>query len=297
MSKKVYKETYFQHDHYARQDPKIKKMLAHFRKTDENTAKASICVFWWVIEDMHTNDYPVTSLEAFADDYRCDINFLKSILEDFDLFRIENDCYVSDRVLKNLEEQEEKAKQKQSAANVRWLLSSFNKAYKEFFKEEPILKPEEIKALKEYSNQIPDLKEKLRDIIYTLKELKFDKNINFKPCANWLLKANNLARLVNGEFGTLKHMKSEDEIKQEQEELKQKKIKNSKPSELELKIKDITTKEEACNLLITEFDTSKPIFINKGEIVGRPLLKKVMKDFNITEKELFKLLEVKNGKE
>ena len=31
-------------------------------------------------------------------------DFLKSILEDFDLFRIENGCYISDRVLRNIED-------------------------------------------------------------------------------------------------------------------------------------------------------------------------------------------------
>ena len=95
MSKKIYKETYFQHDRYARQDPKIKSLLVHFRKISEDKAKAAVCVFWWIIEDMHIDDYPINKLEAIADDYRCDIDFLKSILEDFDLFRIEDGCYVS----------------------------------------------------------------------------------------------------------------------------------------------------------------------------------------------------------
>ena len=56
MSKKNYKETYFQHDRYARQDPKIKSMLVHFRKESEDKAKAAVCVFWWIVEDMHIDD-------------------------------------------------------------------------------------------------------------------------------------------------------------------------------------------------------------------------------------------------
>ena len=109
MTKKIYKETYFQHDRYARQDAKIKGMLSHFRKESEEKAKAAVCVFWWIVEDMHTDDYPVNKLEVFADDYRCSVEFLKSILENFELFHIENDCYVSNRVLRNLKEQEEKS--------------------------------------------------------------------------------------------------------------------------------------------------------------------------------------------
>ncbi len=120
MSKKNYKETYFQHDRYARQDPKIKSMLVHFRKESEDKAKAAVCVFWWIVEDMHIDDYPIDKLDVFADDYRCDVDFLKSILEDFDLFRIEDGCYVSDRVLKNLKEQEEKSEKARAKAQKRW---------------------------------------------------------------------------------------------------------------------------------------------------------------------------------
>ena len=120
MSKKIYKEKYFPHDRHARQDPKIKKMLMHFRKNSELQAQAAVCIYWWIVEDMHTDDYPVNNLDAFADDYRCDVEFLKSILNDFDLFRIENNCYVSDRVLRNLQEQQEKSDKARAKAEKRW---------------------------------------------------------------------------------------------------------------------------------------------------------------------------------
>ena len=119
MTKKIYKETYFQHDRYARQDAKIKGMLSHFRKESEEKAKAAVCVFWWIVEDMHTDDYPVNKLEVFADDYRCSVEFLKSILENFELFHIENDCYVSNRVLRNLKEQEEKSEKARKSVQKR----------------------------------------------------------------------------------------------------------------------------------------------------------------------------------
>ncbi len=120
MSKKIYKETYFQHDRYARQDPKIKSMLVHFRKESEQKAQAAICIYWWIVEDMHTDDYPINKLDVFADDYRCDIDFLKSILEDFELFHKQDGCYVSNRVLRNLKEQEEKSEKARKSAEKRW---------------------------------------------------------------------------------------------------------------------------------------------------------------------------------
>ena len=53
-----------------------------------------------------------------------------------------------------------------------------------------------------------------------LKTLKFDGKINFSPKSNWLLKDNNLARIYHGEFGELKHKKTQAEIRAE-EKLKQ----------------------------------------------------------------------------
>lgn len=120
MSKINYKETYFQHDRYARQDAKIKAMLQYFRKISEDKAKAAVCVFWWIVEDMHIDSYPIEKIEVFADDYRCDVKFLKSILEDFKLFRIENNCYVSDRVLRNIQIQKEKSEKARKAILKRW---------------------------------------------------------------------------------------------------------------------------------------------------------------------------------
>lgn len=120
MSKKVYKETYFPHDRYARRDTKIKNLLVHFRRESEIKAQAAVCIYWWIVEDMHTDDYPVNKLEAFADDYRCDVEFLRSILEDFELFRIEDGCYISDRVLRNIKEQEEKSEKARQKAQQRW---------------------------------------------------------------------------------------------------------------------------------------------------------------------------------
>ncbi|MDY6358465.1 MAG: DUF4373 domain-containing protein [Cyanobacteriota bacterium] len=282
---KIYQNTYFQHDMNARRDPKIKKLLTHFRKIDENTAKAAVCIFWWIIEDMHSDDYRCDNLEVFADDYRCDVDFLKSILEDFGLFRKENGCYVSDRVLRNLAEQEEKAKGKKSAANVRWLLAAFNKAYTEFFDEPPVLEPEEIENLKKYNDKIPDLKAKLRDILYTLSLLKFDNDINFKPCANWLLKDNNLARLVNGEFGKLKHKKTARELKLEHQKQERERETEQAPTEFELQLEQISGKAQALDF-IADYYSDKQLVSNNSKLFLLPELKELAQKFDITNREI-----------
>lgn len=119
MTRTLYK-TYFSHDIYARQDSKIKKLLLHFRKESEDKARSALCIYWWIVEDMHADDFKTSDLEVYADDYRCSAELLKSILEDFDLFRIENGCYISDRVLRNVEEMQEKAEKAKRAAARRW---------------------------------------------------------------------------------------------------------------------------------------------------------------------------------
>ena len=274
MAKKNYQDTYFQHDRYARRDSKIKALLTHFRKESEEKAKAAICIFWWIVEDMHLDDYPVDKLDVFADDYRCDVDFLRSILNDFNLFRIENNCYVSDRVLRNLEEQAKKAEQKSIAANTKWLLSDFKKYYIEFFGQAPVLQPEEIESLKKYADTIPDLREKLRDVLYTLSTLKFDTKIKFVPGANWLLAENNLGRLLNGEFGPLKHKKTAKELREEQAK---KKAEQTEADSTEIDVNTIDSKAVAMQFIIEKCPNFN-LMIPDGKIL--------MKKFDITKKEL-----------
>ena len=119
MEKDIYIK-YFSHDVNSRHDPKIKNMLFYFRKESQEKAQAAVCIYWWIIEDMHQESYKISDLEAYADDYRCDVEFLKTILDKFDLFRIENDCYISNRVLRNIQEQSEKTQKAKEAVSKRW---------------------------------------------------------------------------------------------------------------------------------------------------------------------------------
>ena len=221
-----------------------------------------------------------------ADELRADESFVRSIIEDFNLFRIEEDGkIISDRILQNLKEVMQKSNKNRESAQARWLLSAFNKYYEEFFEQKPILQPEEIEALKKYNNQIPDLKDKLRDILYTLKNLKFDKDINFKPCANWLLKDNNLARLLNGEFGNLMHKKTGKELKEiERKQAEEEALKNQ-PSELELRIESCLGKAEALEIISEFYGGKKPTYI-RGKLFLMPTLRRLTEKFDITDKEI-----------
>jgi len=284
----------------VREDKIIKPFFSHDYAPleDKNLLKLFITlgaegygIYWLIVEFMHQNTFVVGEEELLAYKIHVDVAKIKRVMNDFQLFHIEERedeereekeyVYISDRILRNLNYVEQKNEDKKEAANVRWLLSAFNKAYVEFFDEEPILEPEEIETLKKYSKKIPDLKEKLRDILYTLRNLKFDTDVNFIPCANWLLKDNNLARLVNGEFGSLKHKETEKEIRARQKQLEAQRAEEEKPSELELQIERISGKQEAIDY-INHYYEGKEINVR----FMLPQIKDLMKKFDIINKEI-----------
>lgn len=292
MSEKFYsknykfKQLYFPHDIFANEDKKITKMLYYFRKNIDkfsddfiknNFYLASYGLYWLIIQYLHLNEIEVDDIPVLADEFRVDEEFLTIIIQKFNLFRHHESCIISDRVLKNLEEIMNKSNRAKQAIETRWLLSSFNKIYEEFFGEPPILKPEEVDILKQYNLQIPNFKSKLRDILFTLKNLKFDDDINFRPCANWLLAKNNLPRLLNGEFGKLMHKKTAKEIQKEKSSyLKMIQQEEEHEQEILNKISTLKTKTQAIEYL-------KQNVPNKRFLT--PLQKKIIENFDISETE------------
>lgn len=290
---------WFEHDENASSDGKFLKMFRDFRKLAKTmeqqelesfVALGAYAIFWRLAEFMHGNDLAVGDEDIIADDLRIDTKFVEKILNEYELFYQENGLYVSDRILRNLERRQEKSKKNSGAANARWLLYAFNEAYKEFFDEVPVLSNEEIENLKKYSKKIPDLKDKLRDIIYTLSTLKFNTDIKFKPCANWLLDKNNLARLVNGEFGKLQHKPTEKELKEKQQKETQAQAEKNKPTELEEACVSCSGKAEALSIIEKYyFDKEKPYMLNGRKLVLFPALTTLKNKFDLTNKEILDL--------
>lgn len=277
---------FFSHDYTPLEDKNLLKL-------DIAMGNEGYGLYWKIVEFMHQNDFLINEENLLAYKFRTDVEKIHTIMTEFDLFRTEGNFYISDRILRNLNFVEKRNEEKSIAAQVRWLLASFNKTYEEFFGEKPILNSTEIESLKKYNKQIPDLKEKLRDILFTLKNLKFKDIPNFKPCANWLLKGNNLAKLVNGEFGKLQHKPTEKELKEEQRRLTEIHRKKNEPSELDLKIQSCCSKTEALNIISNAFTGKKPTFV-KGKLFLIPTLRPLAEKFDITDKEIVEYL---NGEE
>ncbi|MEI8128003.1 MAG: hypothetical protein WCG95_00165 [bacterium] len=118
MSRKIYKP-YFSHDLNARVDSKMKNMFFELRKEDPKIAWAAYGLYWSIVEYMHQEDFRVDKLEMYADDLRVDMDFLKSVLHDFDFFQIIDGCYISNRVVRNIQEQEDKSKKASKSASKR----------------------------------------------------------------------------------------------------------------------------------------------------------------------------------
>ena len=251
-------QPYFSHDINARTSKKIILLLEDF-------GYEGYGLFWAIVEFMHRNELKVGE-ERFVCGRLLEEK-VKSILNDYELFRIEDNCYVSDRIIRNIEEQEEKSNKGKNAAETRWILSAYKKIYKEVFNLEPVLEEEEIQTLKKYSKKIKNFKDVMEDIVFTLSKIEFSNGITQKARSNWLLKDDNLGKVYNGQFGNLKSWKAEKEKRQPK---KEEKIE-------EFVIPEFSSKAEAIDYI--KANNSSMEFII-------PAHKKLMKKFDITLEEL-----------
>ena len=193
---------------------------------------------------------------------------------------MEEGMFINDRILRNINKQEEKSKKSKNAISLRWLFSAYNKSYKDEFGTAPILDDSEKRKLIEYSNKIENFRELLPDILYTLHNIKFDDDINFKPTSNWLLKGNNLAQILNGQYGKLKHKKTASELRAEQKRAEDEEKELSEPSPIAKLAESISNKVAAVVLLS---QNSKLI---NGKLCVRPSLRELQNRFDITDKEI-----------
>jgi hypothetical protein len=105
---------YFSHDYNARQDIKIKKLLVKY-------GMCGYGVFWAIIEDLYNNANALpTDYESIAYELRIDIDIVKSVINDFDLFVIDGNEFGSKSIENRLNERNEKSKKARESANYRW---------------------------------------------------------------------------------------------------------------------------------------------------------------------------------
>lgn len=234
---------FFSHDISTRETKEIKKII-------RDMGYEGYGLFWAIVEFMHQNELMVGEENLVINDNYTEK--VKEILNNYSLFYTQDGFYISDRILRNINQQEVKGSNAKKAVETRWLLSDFCSEYAKVFGEKPVLEDFEIEKLKKLNRQIDDLRSKFPAIFKTLICIKFDLKNIFLPRANWLLKDNNLHQILNGQYGPLKTTISEDEKKAQLEKMKEAK------AELNL----IKTREEAIAYAVkysnyAELDTSK----------------------------------------
>ena len=109
------KETfYFSHDYTARSDEKIKNLIYDF-------GYEGYGIYWSLIEELYQNANALrTNYKRIAFDMRVDENTIKSIIENFDLFIVENEFFGSLSVQRRLDMRNDKSSKARESAQKRW---------------------------------------------------------------------------------------------------------------------------------------------------------------------------------
>jgi len=109
------KKTYFNHDSTARNDYRIIKMRSKL-------GMEAYGIFWSVLEMLFTeeNKLCIDDYNSLAFGLQCDAKILKQVIEDFDLFVIEDKCFYSRRLNNHIEEINNKSKKAKESVSKRW---------------------------------------------------------------------------------------------------------------------------------------------------------------------------------
>lgn len=105
---------FFSHDYNTRSDIKIKKLIAKH-------GYRGYGLFWALIEELYNNknELPL-DYKTLSHDLRADQKILRAVINDFDLFVIENETFGSKSVEQRLNERNSKSVKARDSINKRW---------------------------------------------------------------------------------------------------------------------------------------------------------------------------------
>lgn len=105
---------YFSHDYNTRNDFKIKKLI-------QKHGFLGYGLWWALVEDLYLNNNCLyKDYEVLAYDLRCDSEIIESIINDFGLFKVEQDCFSSPSIEKRFAKISEKSEKARESVNRRW---------------------------------------------------------------------------------------------------------------------------------------------------------------------------------
>mgnify|MGYP000170279188 CR=1 FL=1 len=177
---------YFSHDYNARQDDKIKRLVMKH-------GLLGYGIFWAIIENLYNNaNALLLDCELIAYEMRTTENMIDSIINDFDLFVIDNGFFGSLSVERRLNEREEKSKKASKSAFLRWDRIKNNSNALQTECDGNAIKESKVKEIKEKKEKTkvfipPTISEVINYFIengYT--ELSASKAFNYYDCASWV---------------------------------------------------------------------------------------------------------------
>ena len=109
------KKTYFNHDSNSRNDIRIIKLRAKL-------SYEGYGIFWALLELLFNeeNKLCISDYETLAFGLQCDPKILKQVIEDFELFVIEDNCFYSKRLHRHIEDINNKSTKAKESINKRW---------------------------------------------------------------------------------------------------------------------------------------------------------------------------------
>lgn len=105
---------YFSHDYDAREDEKIQELLFALKMEGYG-------IYWSIIEMLYKNDgYLQLNYERIAYALHTHEDIIKSVINDFDLFKLNGDNFTSASVLHRIKLRKGKSATARKAAKIRW---------------------------------------------------------------------------------------------------------------------------------------------------------------------------------
>lgn len=106
---------YFPHDYNARQDPKLQDVMAHH-------GVAGIGIYWCLVEMLYEQGgiIPLKAVKGIAYALHVDGEVVSSIINDFDLFQVEGDDFISNSVNIRMNKRAEISEKRRKAIEARW---------------------------------------------------------------------------------------------------------------------------------------------------------------------------------
>lgn len=105
---------YFSHDYSARSDVKIKKLI-------QRHGMSGYGLFWAIIEDLYQNENSMPiEYDTLSFEYRVDESLIKSVINDFNLFVFDDNCFGSLSIQKRIDERNKKSDKARESAKTRW---------------------------------------------------------------------------------------------------------------------------------------------------------------------------------